>query len=50
VFRVIEFWVENKFLFEILTAEMEAEYLERVTIEGWRNMLAAGPPPGQPAA
>jgi hypothetical protein len=44
VFRVIEFWVENQFMFEVLTAEMEREYLERVTVEGWRAMLESGPP------
>lgn len=44
VFRVIEFWVENCFMLEVLTSEMQAEYTGRVTIEGWRAMLAAGAP------
>ncbi len=42
VFGVIEFWIENTFMFEVLTAEMQAQYTTRVTIEGWRAMLAAG--------
>ncbi len=44
VFHVIEFWVENCFMLEVLTTEMQAEYTSRVTIEGWRTMLAAGAP------
>jgi hypothetical protein len=44
VFHVIEFWVENSFLIEVLTPEMQAEYTGRVTIEAWRAMLAAGAP------
>lgn len=42
VFDVIELWVENAFLLEVLTPPMQAQYRERVTIEGWRAMLAAG--------
>ena len=44
VFGVIEFWVENRFMIEVLTAEMQAEYLAAATPEAWRAMLAAGPP------
>lgn len=44
VFHVIEFWVENCFMLEVLTTEMQAEYTSRVTIPGWRAMLAAGAP------
>lgn len=43
-FHVIEVWVENCFLLEVLPADMQAEYVSRVTIEGWEAMLAAGPP------
>lgn len=44
VFHVIEFWVENCFMLEVLTQQMQEEYTSRVTIEGWRAMLAAGAP------
>ena len=39
-FRVIEFWVDNALMLEILTAEMQAEYQRSVTPDGWRAMLA----------
>jgi hypothetical protein len=41
-FGVIEFWVENAAMIEVLTAEMQAEYRAEVTIENWRAMLASG--------
>lgn len=45
VFGVIEFWVENSFLLEVLTPEMQAEYVGFMSPDAWRAMLAAGPPP-----
>jgi hypothetical protein len=44
MFGVIEFWVENCLMIEVLTAEMQAEYLKTMTVDGWRDSLAAGPP------
>jgi hypothetical protein len=44
MFRVIEVWVENRLLVEVLTAEMQAEYLAAATPEAWRAALAAGRP------
>jgi hypothetical protein len=44
VFGVIEMWVEGRQMFEVLTPEMQAEYLAGVSIPGWRAMLAAGRP------
>lgn len=41
-FRVIELWIEGGTLVEVLTPEMQAEYLDFVTPENWRAMLAAG--------
>ncbi|MBL8548546.1 MAG: hypothetical protein JNJ73_01070 [Hyphomonadaceae bacterium] len=41
VFHVIEFWVEDSFMIEVLTPEMQAEYTGRISIEAWRGMLAA---------
>jgi hypothetical protein len=39
-FRVIEFWVDNSLMLEMLTPEMQDEYQRGVTREGWRAMLA----------
>jgi hypothetical protein len=45
LFGVIEFWIEDQVLLEVLTAEMQAEYLQHVTPANWRRMMAAGGPP-----
>lgn len=42
-FGVIELWIEGRQMMELLTPEMQAEYLATTTIAGWRAMLAAGP-------
>ena len=39
-FRVIEFWVDNAQMVEMLTPEMQAEYRRSVTPDGFRAMLA----------
>jgi hypothetical protein len=39
-FRVIEFWVDNSLMLEMLTPEMQEEYRRGVTPEGWHAMLA----------
>jgi hypothetical protein len=44
VFGVIEFWVENAFLIEVLTPSMQREYTDFMSPQAWRAMLAAGPP------
>lgn len=44
IFGVIEFWVENAFLLEVLTPEMQREYTGFMSPQAWREMLAAGPP------
>ena len=48
-FDVVELWVENRVMLEILTDEMQAEYLESTTtprwlgaLEKWREAIAAG--------
>ena len=38
-FGVIELWVEGCQLVEVLTAEMQREYLETVTIPNWERMI-----------
>ncbi len=40
LFRVIEFWVENRMLIEFLTPEMARDYLRAVTPQKWTGYLA----------
>ncbi len=40
-FHVIEFWVENRFLLEVLTPEMQREYLDFMTPANWRKTFGA---------
>jgi hypothetical protein len=35
-FEVIEVWVENRLLLEVLTPEMQADYKKNVNLEMWR--------------
>ena len=44
MFGVIEMWVEGHQMIEVLTPEMQAQYVETVTIDNWRKMLAAHAP------
>ncbi len=39
VFGVIELWLEGDRMIEVLTAEMQAEYLAAMTVQGWRGFL-----------
>jgi len=39
-FHVIEMWIEGCQMVEMLTPEMQREYLDTVTIENWEAMLA----------
>ncbi|MFC7498328.1 hypothetical protein ACFQRC_03735 [Enterovirga sp. GCM10030262] len=41
VFGVIEMWIEDCQMVEILTPEMQREYQKAITVENWRRMLAA---------
>lgn len=43
-FRVIEVWIEGTRLAELLTPEMQQEYLETVRLDRWEAMLAEGAP------
>lgn len=38
-FGVVELWIEGCFMVEVLTADMQREYLDTVSIAGWRKML-----------
>jgi len=41
-FGVIEMWLEGTRMIEVLTAEMQKEYLSAMTLDGWKEMLAGG--------
>jgi len=45
MFGVIELWIEGRQMMEVLTPDMQAEYLSTMNIENWRAVLAAGPLP-----
>lgn len=38
-FRVVEFWVDNSLMLEMMTPEMQREYQDNITVENWRAML-----------
>lgn len=40
-FGVIELWIEGCQLVEVLTPEMQREYVDAITIENWQKMLAS---------
>ena len=40
-FHVIELWVEGSFMIEVLTPEMQAEYLANMHVAGYERFLAA---------
>lgn len=44
MFEVIEIWLEDCFLVEALTPQMQDQYLRTMTRDGWRAALAASPP------
>lgn len=39
-FEVIEVWLENRILIEVLTPEMQRQYLAAITIPNWRTFVA----------
>ncbi len=43
MFGVIELWIERRQMMEVLTPDMQAEYLAGMTIANWKQMLDAGP-------
>jgi hypothetical protein len=40
-FRVIELWVEGSFMIEVLTPQMQSEYLANMNFAGYEGFLAA---------
>ena len=50
-FRVIEFWVDNALMLEMLTPEKQEEYHRSVTVDNWPRILEHGfglTPEGEP--
>jgi hypothetical protein len=45
IFGVIEMWIEGRQMVEVLTPEMQREYLGSMSVENWRRMLDAMPGP-----
>jgi hypothetical protein len=43
LFGLIEVWIDGCLMVEVLTEAMQREYLDTISIEGWRRMLE-GPP------
>jgi len=41
MFGVLELWIEHVTMIEVLTPEMQAEYLDSISVEKWQAMLAA---------
>lgn len=41
MFHVIEFWIENAVMLEVLTQDMQAEYLTGMTTRNWKSFLSA---------
>lgn len=37
LFRVVEFWIENRILFELLTPEMAESYLSTMSAKNWKQ-------------
>ena len=42
-FGLIEIWIDDCLMIEVLTKSMQREYLETASIKGWRRMLAERP-------
>lgn len=45
LFGVVEMWIEGRLMIEVLTPQMQAEYLAAMTPDGWRAALVNAPPP-----
>ena len=44
-FNVIEFWLEDRFMLELMTPEELTRYQGFMTTANWRALMAKGPPP-----
>lgn len=45
MFGVIEMWIEGHQMIEVLTPQMQAEYLATMTAANWRRAIAEAPSP-----
>lgn len=43
-FGVVEIWIDGCQMIEVLTSEMQRQYLDCVTVENWTRLLEAGAP------
>ncbi|WP_126171999.1 hypothetical protein [Altericroceibacterium xinjiangense] len=43
LFGVIEMWIEGERMIEVLTPEMQQEYLATMSVQGWQTALQAAP-------
>lgn len=41
-FDLLELWVENRFLIELLTPDMAADYRRTMTVDNWRSWAGSG--------
>ncbi|MGR8935993.1 MAG: hypothetical protein ACU837_16680 [Gammaproteobacteria bacterium] len=42
LFQVVEFWLENRIMFELLTPDMARDYLKAMTPENWTRYIELG--------
>ncbi|MGR9053497.1 MAG: hypothetical protein ACU84J_12690 [Gammaproteobacteria bacterium] len=42
LFDVVEFWIENRLMFELLTPDMARQYLDAMTLKKWAQMIEQG--------
>lgn len=42
IFQVIEFWIENRIMFELLTPAMASDYLNAMTPKKWAKFIERG--------
>ena len=42
IFQVIEFWIENRIMFELLTQDMARDYLEAMKPKKWARYIERG--------
>ncbi len=41
LFGVVEMWLENNILLEVLPPELQAQYVETQTLDNWRRVIAS---------
>ncbi|MFD0848597.1 hypothetical protein [Sphingosinicella xenopeptidilytica] len=46
MFGVVELWIEDRQMFELLTPDMQEEYRQSLSVQNWQDQIAAGRPAG----